>query len=263
MKGDWTHFLLVTDSDVALFRSLETSRRQVISERDLLPGWLFVCPDPFSFMRRKLWLSPFSIPLRGWHVQQLRRMALARHISEPTMLTVDSDVVLIRDFNPADLWQDGKLALYRKENAIDASARSDHLKWLAHSERVLGCAPAQLPATDYISSLLPWRTDTCLQMLDHIEARHGRHWVRTMIRTRAFSECIVYGRFVDDVLQGAGHYAMPYPLCHSLWSEDSHSGNLAGLESFVADLAPGHVCLQIQSFLGHSITNIRAVTTLT
>ncbi len=105
LQGDWVHYLLVADFDVTLFRQLEGSRRQVIDERDLLPWWLRPVTDPLSGGRRKIWLSPFGLPLRGWHVQQLRRLALARHIDEAAMFAVDSDVVFLRDFDPATLWQ--------------------------------------------------------------------------------------------------------------------------------------------------------------
>ncbi|MFB2551041.1 DUF6492 family protein [Ensifer soli] len=260
VMGDFIHYILVSGRDLALFRALEGARRRIIDERDLLPSWLVALPDPTALMRRQVWLSPFSPPLRGWHVQQLRRMALARQIGETAMLTVDSDVVLIRDFDPATLWQGERLAFYRRPGAIDEDIRSDHLKWLKHSERLLGLPPARLPATDYISSLIPWRTDTCRRLLDHIEARHGRHWVKAMIGTRAFSECIIYGRFVDEVLGGEGHVAMPQALCHSLWFEDSYDRNLSGLRRFVADMAPNQIALQIQSFIGHSIADIRAAT---
>jgi hypothetical protein len=260
MLGDWVHYILVSRSDVALFRPMEGPRRQVVDETDLLPAWLFMLPDPFSLMKRKIWLSPFSIPLRGWHVQQLRRLALSRYIEEKTMLSADSDVVMIRDYDPADLWQDGKLGFYRIDNTIDTATHSNHLKWMAHSTRLLGCQPPQLPTHDYISSLIPWRTDTCRTMLDYIEARHQRHWVRAMVRSRTFSECIIYGRYVDEIMNSGGHFRMPNSLCHSLWLEGSYLKTKAGLKRFLGDRHPHHVGLQIQSFIGHELDDIRAVT---
>lgn len=111
LQGDWKHYLLVADFDVKLFRQLEGSRRKVISEHDLLPWWLHPVTDPLSGGRRKLWLSPFGLPLRGWHAQQLRRLVLARHIDEAAMFAVDSDVVFLRAFDPASLWQEAVDAL--------------------------------------------------------------------------------------------------------------------------------------------------------
>ena len=259
LKGDWTHYILVAPFDVTLFRSLESARRRVVSERDMLPSWLRAIPDPASRGRRKIWLSPFGLPLRGWHVQQLRRFALSRHISEKTMFFIDSDVVLLRDFDPADLWRDGRLALYRRAGGIQPKMRSNHLEWLAHSDRLLGIGPYSLPANDYINTLIGWRTDTCRALLDHIESRHGRGWIRAMIRSRQFSECLIYGRFVDDVLKGEGHYATEDALCHVLWFEDSYQRDAEGLRHFLADMAPHQIGIGVQSFVGHDLGDIRAL----
>lgn len=79
VSGAAHHYILVEHRDVALFRQLETSRRTVVDERDLLPRWLRAFDDPLSLFRRRVWLSLKTQPLRGWHVQQLRRIAIAAH----------------------------------------------------------------------------------------------------------------------------------------------------------------------------------------
>ncbi|WP_275788926.1 DUF6492 family protein [Pararhizobium gei] len=259
LKGDWRHYILVAPFDVALFRQLEGPRRTVIDERDLLPRWLRAIPDPLSAGRRKLWINPYGMPLRGWHVQQLRRLALCRHIEEATILSVDSDVVLLRDFDPAKLWQGDRLTLYRKDGAIGTRMASNHLEWLAHSDRLLGLGPYRLPANDYINTLIAWRTDTCRALLSHVEALHGRNWVRSVIRSRQFSECMIYGRFVHEVLMGEGHIASPDALCHVLWSEDSYAPGVDGLKRFMADMAPHQIGIGIQSFIGHDLHQIRDI----
>ncbi|WP_438750156.1 DUF6492 family protein [Pararhizobium sp. O133] len=259
LKGDWVHYLLVASFDVMLFRQLEGPRRKVISESDLLPWWLHAVPDPTTAGRRKLWISPYSLPLRGWQAQQLRRLALARHIDEPVMFAVDSDVVFLRDFDPVNLWQGDRLVLYRKEGAIGQRMRSNHLEWLAHSDRLLGIGPFSLPANDYINTLIAWRTDTARALLDHIEALHGRNWARAIIRTRQFSECLIYGRFVDEVLKGEGHVASPDGLCHVLWFEDSYARDIDGLRHFMNDMAPHQIGIGVQSFVGHDLTDIRNI----
>lgn len=259
LQGVWTHYILVAPFDVSLFRSLEGPRRRVVSEQDLLPSWLRAIPDPVSRGRRKLWISPFGLPLRGWHVQQLRRLALCRHIPEDTMFSVDSDVVLLRDFDPASLWNDGKLQLYRRTGGILSKMRSNHLEWLEHSDRLLGIGPYKIPANDYINTLIGWRTDTCGALLDYIEARHGRGWVRTMIRSRQFSECLIYGRFVDEVLNGEGHVTTEDALCHVLWNEDSYSRDAEGLRHFLAGMAPHQIGIGVQSFVGHDLGDIRSL----
>lgn len=259
LKGDWVHYLLVAAVDVPLFRQLEGARRKIVNERDLLPFWLRCVPDPMSAGRRKLWISPYGLPLRGWHAQQLRRLALCRHIDEDAMLAIDSDVVLLRDYDPADLWQGDRLTLYRQDGAIGAHMRSNHHAWLAHSDDLLGIGPYSIPANDYINTLIAWRSDTCRALLDHIEARHGRNWVKTLVRSRQFSECMIYGRFVDELLQGAGHVASSQGLCHVLWFEDSYSRDMEGLRHFLREMRPHQIGIGVQSFVGHDLTDIRNI----
>ncbi|MDQ0319185.1 hypothetical protein QO002_001323 [Pararhizobium capsulatum DSM 1112] len=258
LKGSWTHYILVAPFDVSLFRTLEGPRRRIVSERDLLPSWLRAIPDPTSRGRSKIWISPFGLPLRGWHVQQLRRFALSRHINEEAMFSIDSDVVLLRDFDPASLWHNGRLALYSKVDGIQPEMPSNHLEWLAHSDRLLGIGPYRLPATDYINTLIGWRSDTCRALLDYIENLHGHGWVRAIIRSRQFSECLIYGRFVDEVLNGEGHYAAE-ALCHVLWTEDDYERDLPGLQRFLARMGPNQIGIGVQSFVGHDLDDIRAL----
>ena len=175
------------------------------------------------------------------------------------MFAVDSDVVLLRDFDPADLWQGDRLTLYRKDGAIGARMRSNHLEWLAHSDKLLGIGPFSLPANDYINTLIAWRTDTCRALLDHVEALHDRNWIRATLHSRQFSECLIYGRFVDEVLMGQGHIASPDGLCHVLWFDDSYARDISGLRHFMREMGPHQIGIGVQSFVGHDLTDIRSI----
>ncbi|MGH6858635.1 MAG: DUF6492 family protein, partial [Phyllobacterium sp.] len=82
VRGYTTHYILVEHRDIALFKQLERPNRIIVDENDLLPRWIRPFPDPGTFGRRRVWLSPRTLPLRGWHAQQLRRIAIARHADE-------------------------------------------------------------------------------------------------------------------------------------------------------------------------------------
>ncbi|OCW56165.1 DUF6492 family protein [Hoeflea olei] len=256
MRGDWQHVLLVERADVARFRALEGPQRRVISEAELLPGWLRAFPDPSSLGRRRIWLSPFSAPLRGWHVQQLRRLAMARHVEADALLSIDSDVVMVRPFDPASMWDGNRLRLFRVDNGAQKT-RLGHLAWLAHAGRLLGLPLRPEPAHDYISTFIAWRTDSARALLDHIEAHTGRNWVRAVISSRDISECMIYGRFVDEVLGGAGHYPDPRSLAHVLWFRETFPQTPEGLASFMRGLGPDQVAVGVQSFVDHSLADIR------
>ncbi|WP_299866138.1 DUF6492 family protein [uncultured Hoeflea sp.] len=256
MQGQWHHYLLVEPRDVAIFKPLEGQRRTVISEADLFPRWLRSFPDPTAFGRRRLWLSPFSVPLRGWHAQQIRRLALARHIDAEMLLSIDSDVVMVRAFDPSSMWSDGRMQMYRIDAGI-SETMSEHHAWLAHAGQLLGLPATVTPAHDYINTFIGWRVDTARALLDHIEATTGRNWVRAVVSSRAISECTIYGRFADEILEGAGHAPSGKSLCHMLWFRHTYPETLEGLEQFIHAIEPDQVAVGVQSFVQHPIAEIR------
>ena len=98
------------------------------------------------------------------------------------------------------------------------------------------------PATsthDYISTLIAWRRDTVLAMCGQIEKVHGRDWVEVVGSARKFSECMIYGRYVDDVLDGAGHFHGSEEFCRVHWTGEALSDD--EFRRFVAGMAPEQV----------------------
>ena len=259
LKGNWNHYILVEQRDVGRFSALKGSNRHIVDEREILPDWLRPVPDPLSFGRRRVWLGPHAAPLRGWHVQQLRRLGMGRLLDEETIFSADSDVALLREFDPADLWDGDRIRLYRRDNAMPVE-RPDHKSWAERADTLLGLPSGSgLRANhDYINTLIGWRTDTVAALLDRIEEVSGTNWMRAIARSRAISECTFYGRFVDDCLDGAGHVHSADALCHVMWFA-SGPGYHPDIRSFVEQLGPHQVGIGIQSFIGFDMNDIRRV----
>ncbi|HEU4987434.1 MAG TPA: DUF6492 family protein [Rhizobiaceae bacterium] len=248
VTGASHHYLLVAPHDLSRFRQLENARRTVVDERDLLPPWLHSFRDPTSFFRRHVWLSTRTLPLRGWHVQQLRRIAIARHAGEDTLIYCDSDVVFLKAFDCGRMWRDGLLRLYRQENA------SRHRAWSTNAGNVLGL-PAGPSPHDYITTLIGWRRETVTAMIGHIEARTGRNWVEAVASSRNFSECLLYGRFVDEVLGTEGHFHDGRQLCRVYWIGPKLSED--GIRRFIDEMEPHQVAIGMQSFIGMDVDRLR------
>ena len=252
------HYILVDPLDVDLFRSFEGPRRTVVDERDILPL-------RFRIVRmrgRRLWLawSRGFRALRGWHVQQLRRIAIAHHVSEPALLYCDSDMAFVRAFDTADLWQDHRLRLYRVPGGIhDAlpDAHRDHLQWTRWAHRLNGLSPPAFPAPDYINNLVSWRTDHVRSMCREVEDRFGTDWASAVSRQRSFSECQIYGAYVSEVRRTVGHWATERPLCRTYWSGSSLDEE--SLREFIAQADADQVAVGIQSFTRTDIGLIRDV----
>ena len=118
VSGMEHHYLLVEHRDVKQFRQLESPRRTVVDERDLLPSWLHVFDDSFGPRRRRIWLSFRTLPLRGWHVQQLRRIAIASQVDVDTLVYCDSDVVFLKPFDLRAFRSPQGTRLFRRDDAL-------------------------------------------------------------------------------------------------------------------------------------------------
>lgn len=255
VTGASHHYLLVEHRDLALFQQLEGKRRTVIDERELLPSWLRDIPDPTSLFKRRVWLSRKAPPLRGWHVQQLRRMAIAERIEQETLVYVDSDVAFLRPFDCARFWLGGKLRLFRRDGVLLKPGHDNHRIWSANAAAVLGIAAPEISPHDYISTLIAWRRSSVRDMLARIEQVSGRHWVEAVSARRKFSECMIYGRFVDEVAGGAGHYVGAEEFCRVHWTGTPLTD--AQFEAFVAAMSPEQVAIGMQSFIGTDLGRIR------
>ncbi len=256
--GDFRHYILVADHDQALFAPLESPRRHVIPDSILLPNWLRPMVRPFSGNRRIWWSAmPPVWPMSGWHVQQLRKMLIARHIDEDVMVMADSDSVFVRPFDVDAFVRDGLVRLYARQNGITRDpAYAKHAFWVGHAASVLGLPAPALPATDYINNLVSWRRDHALAMLKHIEQSSGRDLAATLGRARTFSEYQIYGAYVDGFTGGNGHFADPEPLSLTYWSGEALTEE--SLRIFVDRLSLQQIAICVQSFTGTSINLLRA-----
>ncbi|MGH6862195.1 MAG: DUF6492 family protein, partial [Phyllobacterium sp.] len=81
------------------------------------------------------------------------------------------------------------------------------------------------------------------------------HWVAAIGRSRRFSECMIYGRYADEVLMAQGHYHDQAELCRIHWF--APAPNDQELLDFVAGMAPHQVAIGIQSFIGDDTARIR------
>lgn len=97
-------------------------------------------------------------------------------------------------------------------------------------------------------------------MCERIEAHTGQHWVAALGNIRRFSECFIYGRYVDDVLHGSGHYSDTHDLCRMQWFAPPPSEE--EFRTFIAEMEPYQVAIGMQSFLGLSVDDIRRIITV-
>ena len=83
----------------------------------------------------------------------------------------------------------------------------------------------------------------------------GRNWVEGIARDRRFSECTIYGRYVDEVVDGAGHFHGDEEFCRVHWTGEPLSDE--EFKEFLAAMSPEQVAVGMQSFIGTDIDSIR------
>src|SRR5690606_25366367 len=104
--------------------------------------------------------------------QQIRRLALARHVDADMLLSIDSDVVMVRPYDPSAMWVGGRMRMFRIDGGV-AAGMANHRDWIAHAGHLLGLPATIDPAHDYINTFIGWRVDTARALLEHIEKVSG------------------------------------------------------------------------------------------
>ena len=243
------HWIVVDRADLPLFRSLSNSRTTLVATEDVLPMWLRRLDLRRIGLRSNLWVQARGRPVRGWLVQQLVKLAVARELRAEVLVHVDSDVVLMRPFDISSVSDhEGRVRMYAKPDTIDDTLPS-HVLWHRSAEKLLGIAQAEIPLPDLITSFVPWRRANAVTLLDHIERTTGKHWLRALAASWDVSEYILYGRFVLDILgDNSGQYVSASSLCRDYWGP----GPLPPreLEAFLDGLGPEEVAAMISAKAG-------------
>jgi hypothetical protein len=212
------HWIVVDRGDLPSFRSLQSNRTNVVAKEEVLPLWVRRLDTLKLGLRSNVWFQARGVPIRGWLLQQLIKLAVAEELTADVLVHADSDVVLLRPFPTSSVIdQTGRVRLFARPDEVDETM-PDHVRWHRSAEKLLGLEPATLPAPDFISSLVPWKRANAVEMLEHIQTTTGRHWLRALAAAWDVSEYTLYGRFAQDVLgAGGGQFVSASPLCHDYY----------------------------------------------
>ena len=187
------HYIIVPRRDRALFASLAKGRTRLLAVEEVLSGMWRV---PGTKGR---WISSATgVPLSGWLVQQLVKLAAPDVIDADALVLVDSDIAFIRDVDAATFAPMGTTRLYRVRGGI-AADDIDHWRWYENACRLLGVAPQERPVDDYIGHVITWDAAIVRSMRRRIETVTKLDWRSAIARARQVSEYMLYGLFADRV----------------------------------------------------------------
>jgi hypothetical protein len=243
------HWIVIDRADLELFRSLQDTRTTLVTTEEVLPLWLRRFNLRRVRLRSNVWLQTRGRPVRGWLVQQLIKLAVVNELTADVVVYADSDVVLLRPFLPGSLVDEaGRIRLYALPGAVD-NGLPNHVLWHRSAEQLLGLEAAGLPLPDFITSLVPWKRENAVALLEHVEATTGRHWQRALAAANDISEYTLYGRFVTDVLgEDSGQHVTSSSLCHDYWTSEPLSE--AELTAFLDGVGPDEIGVSITAKAG-------------
>jgi hypothetical protein len=243
------HWIVVDRGDLRLFRPLQNNRTNVVAKEEVLPVWVRRLDTLRIGLRSNVWIQARGLPIRGWLLQQLIKLAIAEELSADVLVHADSDVVLLRPFGVSSVVDRGnRVRLYARPDYVDETL-PDHVRWHRSAERLLGIGPAGLPMPDFISALVPWKRENAVALLGHIQSSTGRHWLRALAAAWDVSEYILYARFAQDVLgTSAGQFVSSSPLCHDYYKRVPLSA--LELETLLDRLGPEEIAVSLTSKAG-------------
>ena len=251
------HYLIVADDEMPLFGRFNSSRREVLAASQFLPSWLRPFPRFISRRSRRYWWSLRTMPVSGWHVQQLLKFGAASSLPFERFCVLDSDVAFFRPFDLAKIRRPAAAPLFYAPGDV-ASDAPLHARWVQSSHRLLGLDAPKFPADDFIGHIIVWDQRTVRAMMDRIERVTGLEWAEALCRTRDFSEYMLYGYFVrNDSAHMAQHQLVANLPCLSYW--EKRALDLQGMRNLIRTAAPHQAAFSVASISGSSVEVIRTV----
>lgn len=234
------HYIIVPKRDLSLFSQIKYRNTQLLSVESILPNWIRRLP-----VLKNWWFSFKHVVVRGWVIQQIIKLAAAEFLSENVFVFVDSDVAFIRPFDWSNfIHDDGRVRLFRIPSNIAPQAPIGD-KWNYNARRLLSLPPGNLPVPGYIGQIMTWRHDNLKALYKHIKTVSGRGWIETVCSNWNLSEYVIYGVFVDEVLQASGHYYDSERICHEYWFTQSMSDE--ELQNFFNRTLPQDIAVMISA----------------
>jgi hypothetical protein len=246
------HWLIVPDADRAIFEPFATARCKIVTESSVIPRWFVRLPMPaprwrrlLHLPRRDIYLTPFSLPVRGWIFQQIRKIAATTAAKSNIVVHIDSDAAFIRPLKLERLVHGGKIHLFRDPNRVELPP---HQRWQQAAGKLLGLPPSDYYGAEYIEPFVVWDRAVGLGMINRIEKITRCDWIVSLARTPHFSEYVLYGVYADQVLGLEAAKLCPdaNPLCHSRWGGNPFN-NAADEDAFINAIKPQHLSCNIQT----------------
>ena len=184
-------------------------------------------------------------------MQQILKIAAIDAIPEQTLVMCDPDTAFFRTFNRNDFLVGGKVGL------LDVEFSSPDIRiWTATARKLLSLSPRETGYRNHVGFVVCWNREIVKAMQQRIESTTHVNWQTALARTLNFSEYMLYGTFVREVLGygQADHSPSTVPLVKAAWGSTTDSE----IAELFASLDPKTVAVMIHSKDGVDPSRYRA-----
>jgi hypothetical protein len=233
---DIDHYIIVDQHDLRIFKQLSNRRTHVIDSREIIdPGFTKL------WGRNGWWISPQWRPVRGWIMQQIRKLAISRIVDQEIQINLDSDVVFIRPFTSSIFCKGADLALFEVD-----FRNAEIIEWANVGARLTGSRRPDL-VMNYVGMLISWWRRTIFEITAAIEKNSGMPWQVALARENTFSEYMLYGTYVrQNIAEGNTHHFSDHrTLVQNSWGKSTNTE--ADLEQLFLTVPQECVAVMIHS----------------
>ena len=242
----FNHYIIVDRADIAAFAHLASTRTILIEAESIIDKRFIRIP-----WKGSSWYNWRALPMRGWISQQVYKLAAVNVVREDILVMTDSDTTFVRPFSVENFLVDGKTGLLDVDYCAGMVPT-----WTGVATKLLGLN-AQPNLRGHVGNLIAWQREHMLDLHAHIERATGLPWQIAIARQRTFSEYILYGCYIRDVVgYGASHHApSTRALVKQPWDHDLSTQ--AGLKAYFDTIEPDNIAVMIHSKDGLPVSAAR------
>ena len=199
-----SHFIFVNDEDAELFSDLNYGKHKVYKKSVILPKYLIRLP--WKIMGHHFHVSPFTIPVREWIIQQICKLGVFEVIGKEfdVTLNIDSETVLMKPFKIDELYKDGKWLMYRVPN-INEPSHDDYCQ-AAHKLLNMKGTIGDINNWNYMNTPVVFVRENVELLLKTIGKGYCGGWKRRLCNTYRFSEYYTYAIYTEHELNFKNHF---------------------------------------------------------
>lgn len=240
-------------------------RIDVVDENDICPE---LATDPVT-------LNKWPKPNTGWFRQQLIKLAIHRYIETAFYITLDCDVLFVRNFSVRSLIKDGRADVgvlrsgdFEHTFRTDVAEHEVSVRYarMRHAEGVLGMRrPAVCLNQWYGETPVILSRDVVSGLVDCIEEKWQKPWRSALLEHLPWTEYCLYFLYAEASGLFERYHAPAGPDCvlrfsQSLWQPSEKYLSPRDLANWdpqeVFDVDKEGVAVVVQSYLGYPVSGI-------